>query len=255
MPDPRGHGLETVVLATANGYSDALGYAVGTLFVLVALWMWVRQRRAGASDSERRHQAAVTDGVDKLDAALPIYVDDYPSRESALDSARAGDVADLSRRERWRYRWDHLAADCPTLRYVRVEDADGRPIYLTDVSGYRLAHRRRSTLREQIDTVLDALEDDSDVPATMAEYYYRDVVEGRVDLDRSQSRVRGDAKTRIESNIAREGDLDVSELAETLVFEDGFRYPPHVVEAKLRELLDRDIRARKDGTVVYQRYS
>jgi len=52
----------------------------------------------------------------------------------------------------------------------------------------------------------------------------------------------------------REGELPKRELVETLVYDSQFRYPEPVVEEKLAELINRDIREHKDGRLEWQRF-
>jgi hypothetical protein len=135
-----------------------------------------------------------------------------------------------------------------------VTDADGRPIYVVWLNGHRLAHRDPDALLEAVSTVAAALATHDDVPATFAEYYFADVQDGYVDLDRSRARLHGDCKTRIQSNLKRETTFAREELIERFVHESRFRYPREVVESKLAELVGRDIREYKDGTLEWQRY-
>lgn len=90
--------------------------------------------------------------------------------------------------------------------------------------------------------------------ATVSEYYYDDIREGRVDIAESRARLRGDVKTRIQSNLRREQTLPCVKLVDRLVYDRGFRYPKEVVEQKLGELAGRDIFEYKDGTLEWQRY-
>jgi hypothetical protein len=141
-----------------------------------------------------------------------------------------------------------------TAHALTFQDADGVSLFVVSVNGRCLAHRDREALLADVETVTQALSEYETSPATVSEYYYGDIREGRVDIAASRVRLRGDVKTRIQSNLRREETLPPGKLVRRLVYDRGFRYLRGVVESKLGELVGRDIREYKDGTLEWQRY-
>jgi len=238
-----------------NAFTQQFGYLVGGTVVLIAVAAWYWQRRAGPTAAERNQSAAVSDGFSQLKRVQPIFIADYPAVEDVWIEVghRLGGQIPMPRRRAVVTRIRSIAGG-PSVRCLQTTDADDQRLYLIEIDGIRLAHREQAPLKEDLLTILRAIRTGDDPPATMSEWYARDIQEGRVDFERSLDRARGDCKLRLEENLKREGELDVQALYHRLVHDEGFRYPPEVVATKLDQLLDRDVRLHQDGTLRYQRY-
>jgi hypothetical protein len=275
---------------SVGGYADTVAYAVGALFVLAAVGYRLVTRGAGRQGDERSHEKAVSKALDRrfrrteLTRTRQAAVDrDEPGallsqldRLLGMDTtvarcipfdlktigadADAGAVPQLqdylpdrrvTRVRQWLRRRN---PGLLTAHALTFQDADGQPLWVVSVNGRRLAHRDREALLADVETVAKALSEYETPAATVSEYYYGDIREGRVDIAASRARLRGDVKTRIQANLRREETLPRGKLVERLVYDRGFRYPRAVVESKLAELVGRDIREYKDGTLEWQRY-
>lgn len=238
-----------------NPFAQDAAYAFGMVAVLITLAAWAWQRRAGPTADERRHSKSIETSLTQLSRVHPIYLNQYPAVEDVWRqvNTRLGSQIPMSRYRAVLTRLRALVSG-QVIRCLRATDADGQPIFLVSVGGLLLAHRDRDELKADTLTVLRAMRVGDDPPATMSEWYARDIKDGRVDLQRSIDRARGDCELRLEENLKREGELDIKQLYHRLVHDDGFRYPPEVVGSKLDQLLDRDVRLHRDGTLRYQRY-
>jgi len=238
-----------------NPFTREFGYLVGASVVLITVAAWYWQRRAGPTAEERKHAAAIEEGYDQLKRVQPIFIADYPAVEDVWIEIghRLGGQILMPRRRAVLTRIRSITGGC-IVRCLQTTDADGQRLYLVEIDGIHLAHRKQEALKDDVLTILRAIRTGDDPPATMSEWYARDIEAGRVDFDRSLDRARGDCKLRLEENLKREGELDIQALYKRLVYDQGFRYPPEVVAAKLDQLLDRDVRLHQDGTLRYQRY-
>ncbi|WP_373190020.1 hypothetical protein [Halolamina sp.] len=247
--------MSTPVLQGGNPFAQQAAYAVGGLFVLLVAGVWVWQRYAGPTADERRHTKAVGEALTQLGRVRPIAVSDFPAVEDVWIEIghRLGGQIPMPRWKaifaRFRSRLGGKAVRC-----LQATDDDGQRLYLVNIDGRLLAHRSQEPLKEDVLTVLRALRTGDAPPATMSEWYARDVMEGRVDFERSHDRARGDCELRLQENLKRQGEIDIKQLYHRLVHDDGFRYPPEVVGSKLDQMLDRDVRLHRDGTLRYQRY-
>ena len=246
---------------SVGGYAETVAYAVGALYVLAAVGYRLVTRGAGRQGDERSHEKAVSRALDRRFRRTELT----RARQAAADRDDPGALlSQLDRllgmddRVRWRKRvrqW--LRRRHPALltaHALTFQDADGVPLFVVSLNGRRLAHRDREALLADVETVAEALADHETPPATVSEYFYDDIRDGRVDLEETRKRIRGDVKTRIQANLRREETLPRRKLVERLVYDRGFRYPREVVESKLAELVGRDIREYKDGTLEWQRY-
>lgn len=245
--------------SSVAGYTDTVAYGFGALIVLATVAYWAVTRRIGREDDEASHEKATGDAVDRLAKTRQVSVG--RTETDGFSSGVAIEVQNDNTVSRWRYphtrllQWARRRLPVGLVAHAMpFTDGDGRTVYLVSVNGRRLAHRDSDALLEDVETVAQAIADDERVPATFSEYYYRDLADGYADLQQTRARVRGDCKTRIQSNMRRKGTLPRAELVETLVYDRGFRYPRDVVEEKLRELVGRDIRRYKDGTLEWQRF-
>jgi|AntDeeMinimDraft_5_1070356.scaffolds.fasta_scaffold01429_3 hypothetical protein len=247
--------LTPVQQATVNPFAQEAAYAIGGLFLVLVLGVWIWQRYAGPTEEERRHTKAVDEALGQLKRVRPIVISDYPAVEDVwieVGHQLGGQILLPKWKSlvfRIRYRFGRK-----TVRCLQATDDDGQRLYLVNIDGLLLAHRSQEELKEDVLTVLRAVRTDDTPPATMSEWYARDVQEGRVDFERSRDRVRGDCELRLQENLRRQGEIDIKQLYHRLVHDDGFRYPPEVVGSKLDQLLDRDVRLHRDGTLRYQRY-
>lgn len=250
-----------MLLQTLGGYADSLALLLGVLAVLVVLVLAWSTRHAGREGDERAHEKAVTRGLRGLDGTQQAYL--HPGRDDGYD--RADWVDDIQalptwgqelRRHRLRNWLRRRRGRWGSAIYAQgrsFEDADGRPLLVVSVNGHRLANRDSQALADDAETVAAAIEAGDRIPPTVSEYFYDDIREGRVDLQRSRSRIHGDCLTRAKANLKREENLPQDELVERFVYD--FRYPKDIVERVLGRLLGRELRITKDGTVKYQRYS
>ncbi len=247
--------MTLLLQVSENPFAREFGYAVGGTVILITAIVWYWQRRAGPTAEERKHTAAIEDGFSQLKRVQPIFIADYPAVEDVWIEIghRLGGQIPMPRRRAVLVGMRSIVGG-RTVRCLQTTDADGRQLYLLEIGDIRLAHRQQKPLKEDVLTVLRAIRTEDDPPATMSEWYARDIQEGRVDFNRSLDRARGDCKLRLEENLKREGELDIQALHHRLVHDDGFRYPPEVVATKLDQLLDRDVRLHRDGTLRYQRY-
>jgi len=242
-------------LQAGTEFSQDLARLVGGVLLLGVVVYWWVTRSAGRVGEERTNEGLVSDGLSALPKTPVVTAKSDEELESFLSDldylAQQTDVG--TRRDRVRNRLRSFGS--PVAGHaVPVEDADGRIIHLASVSGLTLAHRDPEVLMVDVRRVAEARLAGERVPATFSEYYACDVAEGRVDINETRSRVRGDCKTRIQDNMAREGELDKGALVDRLVYGSGFRYPRNVVDEKLSELISRDIREHKDGTLEWQRF-
>lgn len=247
--------LAPVLQGAENPFAANAAYAIGAFFVVIVVGVWYWQRRAGPTADERRHTNAVEDALTQLTRVRPIFLSDYPAVEDVWIEVghRLGGQIPMSRRRAVLKRLRSLTGG-KTVHCLQATDDDGQRLYLVDVNGTLLAHRSQEELKEDVLTVLRALRTDETIPATMSEWYARDVREGRVDFERSRDRARGDCELRLQENLKRQGEINIKQLYHRLVHDEGFRYPPEVVGQKLDQLLDRDVRLHQDGTLRYQRY-
>lgn len=247
--------VEPLLLQADNPFAQQAAYLVGAVVVIVTTGFYIWQRRAGPTAEERRHSASVDDSLSQLTSVRPIRINDYPAVEDVWIEVghRLGGQIPLPR---WKAPLVRIRTRLGgrAIRCLQATDADDQRLYLVEVDGRLLAHRDQEELKEDVLTVLRAIRTGDTPPATMSEWYARDVREGRVDLERSKNRAHGDCELRLQENLKREGELDIQQLYRRLVHDDGFRYPPEVVGSKLDQLLDRDVRLHRDGTLRYQRY-
>lgn len=247
--------MTVALLQASNPFAQNAAYVVGAVVLAVTLGVYVWQRRAGPTADERRHTASVDESLTQLTQVRPIFINEYPAVEDVWIEVghRLGGQIPVPRWKavilRLRARFGGRAIRC-----LQATDADGERLYLVEVDGRLLAHRDQEALKEDVLTVLRAIRTGDTPPATMSEWYANDVREGRVDFERSEKRARGDCELRLQENLKREGELDIQQLYRRLVHDDGFRYPPEIVGSKLDQLLDRDVRLHRDGTLRYQRY-
>lgn len=241
--------------AGTNPFAQDAAYLFGAMAVLLTLAVWVWQRRAGPTPEERRQTGSIEGALTQLGRVHPIRINQHPAVEDVWAEAghRFGSQIPMPRVRAF-FRRLRARTGGPIVRCLRATDADGQPIFLLQVDGMLLAHRDRDELKADTLTALRAMRVGDDPPATMSEWYARDIKEGRVDFQRSRDRARGDCELRLEENLKREGELDIKQLYHRLVHDDGFRYPPDVVGQKLDQMLDRDVRLHRDGTLRYQRY-
>jgi len=247
--------VSILLQVSENPFTREFASLVGASVILIAAVAWYWQRHAGPTAEERKHSAAIEDGFSQLKRVQPIFVADYPAVEDVwieIGHRLGGQI--LMPRRRAVVTWLRSFIGGQSVRCLQTTDADGQRLYLVEIDGIRLAHRKQDALKEDVLTILRAIRTDDDPPATISEWYARDIQEGRVDFERSLDRARGDCKLRLEENLKREGELDIQALYHRLVHDEGFRYPPEVVTSKLDQLLDRDVRLHQDGTLRYQRY-
>ncbi len=243
------------LLQSGNPFAQNAAYIVGGAVVLVTVVAYIWQRRAGPTAEERRHAGSIDESLSQLGKVRPVFINNYPAVEDVWIEVghRLGGQIPMPRWKaflvRVRTRLGGRAVRC-----LQATDADDQRLYLVTIDGRLLAHRDQESLKEDVLTVLRAIRTGDTPPATMSEWYARDVREGRVDFERSKKRARGDCELRLQENLKREGELDVQQLYRRLVHDDGFRYPPEIVGSKLDQLLDRDVRLHRDGTLRYQRY-
>jgi len=249
----------------ASAQAQTFAYVLGGLFGLGVIAYFIATRAVGREGEERAHEKTIGKQL-KAMTQTPVATAGGDIDSFMTDMAQLTEQTTLVGRERF---WHYLTRGKRRLRVRHalrravsrvyghgrpVTDADGQTIHVASVCGRLLAHRDHDELLEDIETVARAEQQGETPPATFSEYYAQDIRDGRVDIDATRSRVRGDCKTRLQENLAREGDLDRAELVETMVYESGFRYPRHVVEQKLGELLGRDVREHKDGRLEWQRF-
>lgn len=247
--------IEPLLLQADNPFAEQAAYFVGAVVVLVTAVAYIWQRRAGPTAEERRHVGSIDESLTQLGRVHPVFINDYPAVEDVWETVdqRLGGQIPMPR-------WKALLVRARTrlggraIRCLQATDADDQRLYFVTIDGRLLAHRDRESLKEDVLTVLRAIRTADTPPATMSEWYARDVREGRVDFERSKDRARGDCELRLQENLKRQGEIDVKKLYTRLVHDDGFRYPPEVVGSKLDQLLDRDVRLHRDGTLRYQRY-
>jgi len=238
-----------------NTFAREFSYAVGGAVIIITAIAWYWQRRAGPTAEERKQMAAIEEGFSQVNRVEPIFIADYPAVEDVWIEIghRLGGQIPMPRRRAVLARVRSLTGG-RIVRCLQTTDADGQRLYLVEIDGIRLAHREQKALKTDVLTLLRAIRTGADPPATISEWYAEDIQEGRVDFDRSLNRARGDCKLRLEENLKREGELDIEELYHRLVHDEEFRYPPDVVAEKLDQLLDREVRLHRDGTLRYQRY-
>lgn len=243
------------LLQTDNPFAQDAAAFVGGAVLLATIVVYLWQRRAGPTAEERRHTASVEDSLTQLKQVHPIFVNDYPAVEDVWIEVghRLGGQIPMPR---WKALFVRIRARLGgrAIRCLQATDADDQRLHFVTIDGRLLVHRDQEALKEDVLTVLRAIRTGDTPPATMSEWYARDVREGRVDFERSKDRARGDCELRLQENLKREGELDIQQLYRRLVHDDGFRYPPEVVGTKLDQLLDRDVRLHRDGTLRYQRY-
>jgi len=247
--------MQTLVLQAENPFAQNAAYVVGAVVLAVTAGVYLWQRRAGPTAEERRHAESIDEGLSQLRKVKPIFINEHAAVDDVWVEIghRLGGQIPMPR---WKAVFIRLRARFGgrVVRCLRATDADGQPIFLVEIDGLLLANRYQEDLKDDVLTVLRAIRTGDKPPATMSEWYGRDVREGRVDFTRSLDRARGDCELRLQENLKREGELDIKKLYHRLVHDDGFRYPPEVVGTKLDELLDRDVRLHRDGTLRYQRY-
>ncbi len=238
-----------------NPFTREFGYLIGGTVVLITVIAWYWQLRAGPTPQERKHSAAIEDGFRQLKRVRPIFMADYPAVEDVWIEIghRLGGQIPMPHHRALATRVRSITNGI-IVRCLQTTDADGQRLYLVEIDDIRLAHREQQKLKEDVLTVMRAIRTNDDPPATVSEWYAQDIQEGRVDLERSLDRARGDCKLRLEENLKRRGELDIQALYRRLVHDEGFRYPPEIVVEKLDQLLDRDVRLHQDGTLRYQRY-
>lgn len=114
----------------------------------------------------------------------------------------------------------------------KVRDGDGDAVYIADVNGHRIAHRRTIPLMEQIQRdARSLLTDGKPETGSFARYYYvHGVQRGKVDLDSVADELRGDVRTRFEANV-KQTDASREDIHDKLTSE----YPDHVVDSVIRE--------------------
>lgn len=236
-------------MTSPTEFAVIFGSVIGLLALFSAVTFVIGAwKRGGQPPMQRRHRKAVKKDIKLLSKTEP----------AAVDSVRQG-VLDLEylcpRREvvSHRRRLKHRLFDRGVMvRGMRGEDANGEKYYLAEVDGRGVANRRLEPLVRDAKTLLQASLRGEDPPGTLSEYYFGELQEGRVDYDDLERSVRGDCLTRLKSNLRRNGELDLSKLRDRFVTD--FRYPPSVVDEKLRQLTGRDVRSTKDDTLVWQRY-
>jgi hypothetical protein len=134
--------------------------------------------------------------------------------------------------------------------WAEVKDANGESIYVATVDGIQLAHRDPRALLDEMAVVYD-----SGSP-TFAEYYYRDVSEGLVDLEESRARLNADCKLRIAANLrdkVRKTSDGISAEKMRREHVDEFRYPGATYDAQLRQLVDEGVVQLVGDELVYLR--
>ena len=247
--------IDPLVLQGGNPFAQQAAYVVGAVVIAVTLGAYIWQRRAGPTADERRHAASIDESLSQLRKVKPIFINEHPAVDDVWIEIghRLGGQIPMAR---WKAVFVRLRARVGgrAVRCLRATDDDGRPIFLVEIDGLLLANRYQENLKDDVLTVLRAIRTEDKPPATMSEWYARDVREGRVDFMRSLDRARGDCELRLQENLKRQGEIDIKKLYRRLVHDDGFRYPPEVVGTKLDQLLDRDVRLHQDGTLRYQRY-
>lgn len=127
----------------------------------------------------------------------------------------------------------------------QVTDADGVPVFVSDVNGHRTAHRRVEPLLAQIRADARSLfRDGHPERGSFPRYYYKHgVSRGKVDMESVADELMGDVRTRFEANV-KKTDADAPTILEKLRSE----YPPHVVKMVVQDLKDNDmIRRREDA--------
>lgn len=249
--------LPLLPLQNIGAYTDYVAYLVGGCVALALLgYVVITHGRTGREGDERAHEQAVADGIDDLTTSEQLVIRE-PDQDGAavdLDYLATTETTQL-RRWRWLQWLRRRAPYWHTVIHARpIEDADGRTIHVASVDGRLLAHRDPDALVEDALLVVEKKQARDRIPATMAEWYADDIRDGFIDIRESKARVRGDCLTRIQSNMRKNEELPVEDLRERLVYDAGFRYPRSVVREKLRDLLNDDVRMRKDGTLVWQHY-
>lgn len=243
-------------LQNIAAYSDYVAYTVGGVVVLALVgYVLLTRGRTGRQDDERAHEKAIANGIDSLPATEQLTVRDGPE-DMDVDFNY---IATTETKRKWRWRpaqWLRRRPGVPgyPVHAAPIEDADGRTIHIASCNGRLLAHRDAEALEEDARTVVEADLNGDRVPATFSERYAEDIQDGFVDVREAKARVQGDCLTRIQSNMRKNEELPLDELRERLVYDQGFRYPPEVFDRKLRDVLNDDVRLRKDGTLVWQHY-
>jgi hypothetical protein len=280
--------LQSAFEQTTTSYSETLAYGLGALFILLVLTLryatkWTEfdadekavakaaRRAIRATRRTRAIAPTVEDDIDEEPAAVREAVaqllEQRCDRAPRFYRLRVGIRRTLAGFSPWhtgqiRPLW---LTHRPRIRAGTAPMPGGERLFvvrLEDGLRPRSTHVLTGTDRDQVlDDVattwaaIRATRDDGrralGVPGTLSSYHATHAREGCVDQARVRDRCHGDTLQRLAMNIRDNDRLDVALLFERMVYGDDFGYPPEIVVAKLRRLLNEETRLR-DGDLIRQ---